>query len=773
MTEPERRAKRTRDAVLFSLFTELTLHLQSGPLRVKAARQRAAVEAAMLFVSDRADPLVKASAYEQLGVVTCLTGEYELGARWLRAALAHARSAASIGQQCDILGGLGNALRNVGRLREAQRAYEESIELAGSHGLIEAFITQNANLAMVYGDLGDVSRAFHCLRLAVTAARRLGDPGRLAGILNNLAGVYEDLGDGQAAAETYMQVAEIAERVGNESLQGNSWGNLGDVARARNSPDTALQAYQLSLAFARRVANADGEVHALDGLAAIERLRGRPSEAERLTRETVRLARAHDMPARLSVALHNLALFHVNRGEIPDARRLLSEAVDVAERLRGEFDRPEEGVRVQLNLARLYDELVHVEVRDGLIAEAFAHSEMSRAVLFLRRFHPEGQSVPAAAASARETVRTGRIAEALRALGPRAVLVSYHAFGDRLVIFVARATAGIQVREVPVSRSALETAVQAVRDDMAPSRAGGPETQHWRMLSETLVDPVLQHLHEGDILLLVPHGPLHDLPLHALLANGDRVIDRWPVAYLPSASVLPTLAARTPRPIERAVVVGAHFIDEAVAVADRLKSDHALIGDRLEKKAVLASMSDADILHISAHGYFLPEDPRRSGIILQPSSALGEYLKRLQRSRRTQWVREREMYERAWVEKAQHVLLTVDDLAVLELRAQLVCLSACDSGLTHTDAADDPVGLIPALLASGASGVLATLWLVNPDAATRAMVAFYDNLWRTEGWDAMPRALRSAILEVKQKQPHPSCWAPFVLVGGVAGIGPC
>src|SRR4029434_10641268 len=149
--------------------------------------------------------------------------------------------------------------------------------------------------------------------------------------------------------------------------------------------------------------------------------------------------------------------------------------------------------------------------------------------------------------------------------------------------------------------------------------------------------------------------------------------------------------------------------DEAAAVADRLKSDHALIGDRLEKKAVLASMPDADILHISAHGYFLPEHPRRSGIILQPSSRLREYLERLQRPRRTQWVRESDMYERAWVEKAQHVLLTVDDLAALELRAQLVCLSACDSGLTHTDAADDPVGLIPALLASRACRAVDTL----------------------------------------------------------------
>jgi CHAT domain-containing protein len=118
--------------------------------------------------------------------------------------------------------------------------------------------------------------------------------------------------------------------------------------------------------------------------------------------------------------------------------------------------------------------------------------------------------------------------------------------------------------------------------------------------------------------------------------------------------------------------------------------------------------------------------------------------------------------------------LEVHEILRLELNADLVTLSACDTALgsgyfAEVPAGDEFVGLTRAFLSVGSDSVMATLWQVDDRSSVQLMQQFYERL---EDPDA--DADTSAALMMAQKQlrstkgyEHPYYWAPFVVVGKI------
>jgi len=97
----------------------------------------------------------------------------------------------------------------------------------------------------------------------------------------------------------------------------------------------------------------------------------------------------------------------------------------------------------------------------------------------------------------------------------------------------------------------------------------------------------------------------------------------------------------------------------------------------------------------------------------------------------------------------------------LNLSADLVALSACQTGIGKVSRGDEVVGLNRAFLYSGARSILSTLWRVDDMASALLVKHFYRNL----SGNGKVSALRMAQLAVKRTYPHPSFWAGFTLVG--------
>jgi CHAT domain-containing protein len=98
----------------------------------------------------------------------------------------------------------------------------------------------------------------------------------------------------------------------------------------------------------------------------------------------------------------------------------------------------------------------------------------------------------------------------------------------------------------------------------------------------------------------------------------------------------------------------------------------------------------------------------------------------------------------------------------MQLPADLITLSGCSTGLNVVAKGDELLGLVRGLLHSGARTLLLTLWDVQDRTAAEAMKSFYLNLQAGSG---KAEGLRRAMIELRDRHPHPYHWAPFFLTG--------
>ena len=143
-------------------------------------------------------------------------------------------------------------------------------------------------------------------------------------------------------------------------------------------------------------------------------------------------------------------------------------------------------------------------------------------------------------------------------------------------------------------------------------------------------------------------------------------------------------------------------------------------------------------LHLATHGYFDPTRPERSGLILSLVGPDG---------------------------KPQDGYVRTADIYKLNLGAELVVLSACETGLGENIQGEGLVGLTRGFMYAGAERVLVSLWSVNDRATAELMTRFYQKILKQRM--SPPAALRAAQLEMYRSSKYrlPFYWAAFALQG--------
>lgn len=251
-------------------------------------------------------------------------------------------------------------------------------------------------------------------------------------------------------------------------------------------------------------------------------------------------------------------------------------------------------------------------------------------------------------------------------------------------------------------------------------------------LFELLLAPLWPELSAASSLIIVPHGPLHRLPFHALEVDGRPVIASHAVSYAPSAAVLKFCRNRQPPRQAAPLLVGvpddriARVGDELRAVAELFPDATSLIGKSATVDRLRHHAAQCGWLHLATHGLFRPEAPLLSGLQLAD-----------------RW-------------------LTVQDIYDLPLNVSLVTISACESGLCGVTGGDDLIGLVRGFLYAGAASTLASLWMVDDEAMARLMAEFY-RVWQSGVPKA--RALQQVQRAFWEEYQHPFYWAPLTLIG--------
>jgi CHAT domain-containing protein/tetratricopeptide (TPR) repeat protein len=378
----------------------------------------------------------------------------------------------------------------------------------------------------------------------------------------------------------------------------------------------------------------------------------------------------------------------------------------------------------------------------------------------------------------------------------------------------------LQVYELLTARSTNtrgESATQR-RERVTQAEAKLPEAA--QSLSQTLLAPVAEQLSNKRLVIVadgalqyIPFAMLPDpsvvgRPLSVAKNNGSRTTNRrqplivnHEIVSLPSASALAIqrteLAGRQPAPKMLAVIADPVFdrsdvrfttpaaeIEKAqpqiIAFNDARSIEH-LAGDASDKSDVTTmrlviprlpftrqeatrlldltpknssfgaidfqanrrtvlngALSQYRYVHFATHGLLDTERPGLSSLVLSMVDAQG---------------------------KPQDGFLRANDIYNLRLPAELVVLSACQTGLGKEIKGEGLVGLTRGFMYAGAARVVVSLWSVNDKATADLMTKFYEKMLK-QG-ERPSAALRAAQVEMwKQKQwQSPYYWAAFTMQG--------
>jgi CHAT domain-containing protein/tetratricopeptide (TPR) repeat protein len=307
----------------------------------------------------------------------------------------------------------------------------------------------------------------------------------------------------------------------------------------------------------------------------------------------------------------------------------------------------------------------------------------------------------------------------------------------------------------------------------SPTGRGRLSYESLHRLHETSIAPLRDYVPSDGQVVLAPFADLHLLPLAAALdpVTGRYAAEDYTLAFAPSLSALRVLLERESRRDSKEKVGGIssgwlaklrrafardagaystgrqtaesllsvaypgapdsgrylpNVLPEAEAVARHFDRVTPLHGNLATPEAVLSHARGQDVVHLGCHGWFDPDAPEQSGLMLSGG----------------------------W--------LTVQRV-ITELRldrTRLTTLSACVSGLMRIGRGEEHVGLLQGVMSAGARSVVASLWPVN-DASTRALFeVFYAEL-RAGSSPAEALADAARLVRSRPGWEHPYYWAAF------------
>jgi CHAT domain-containing protein len=197
---------------------------------------------------------------------------------------------------------------------------------------------------------------------------------------------------------------------------------------------------------------------------------------------------------------------------------------------------------------------------------------------------------------------------------------------------------------------------------------------------------------------------------------------------------------------------------EAVAIANLLNTQ-ALIGDQATKTAIMPQLPNARLIHLATHG--LLDDIRGLGSAIALAPDPTEPRPVTLASVPGQGEATRRFAPGAGELGTINGLLTAEEILDLKLNAELVVLSACDTGRGRITG-DGVIGLSRALISAGVPSVIVSLWAVGDAPTADLMTAFYQYLQQNPD---KAQALRQAMLTTMKDHPNPVDWAAFTLIG--------
>ncbi len=766
---------------------------------------------AAIVLKEVGDRPIEATAISNIGVIYSRQGQPQQAIDAFEQALAIRRALGDRNSEATILSNLANVYRGLGKFQQALELSQQALAIHREMGDRDGEMTALTNTSAIYNALGQPEKALEGYQQALAISRDLKDQSAEATLLNNLGRTYDRLAQLSKALDYYQQSLVLLQRVGDRRRESITLSNIAAIYSRQGEPNKAIAGYQQALAIAEELDDRPAQSTIINNIGALYGEAGDNKRALEYYIRSLPLLREVGKRVEEGITLGNVGTVYFELGDYANAERYLFETIQVWESLRpGLTDQNK--VSLFETQAYAYRTLQETLVAQKKVDKALEVSERGRSRAFVEllatRLQGANSNSQSPVTTDSRNLKPLTIADVKQiAKEQNATLVEYSIVNnDFLYIWVVQPNGELTFQQVDLKdlprdegKSRLLSLIDnsrandlsvrgrgisfvedttAVRQATSQIQATSKDDRpHLQKLHELLIQPIAQQLptNPNDRVIFLPQGELFFVPFPALQdANSTYLITKHTILTAPAIQVLqltrqqrlrqvpgarcqvpgqssetcnlkpgtflivgnPTMPSIGDPPQQLSSLPGAEA--EAKAIA-QLLGVQPVIGAQATKANVTQRMQSARLIHMATHG--LLDDYKGLGIpgaiALAPDSSPA-------------------------TAAPLAGLLTASEILDLKLNADLVVLSACDTGRGKITG-DGVIGLSRSLITAGVTSVVVSLWKVPDDSTSFLMQQFYQNL-KQPGTNKAS-ALRKAMVVTLQQFPEPQDWAAFTIIG--------
>jgi CHAT domain-containing protein len=697
------------------------------------------------------------------------------------------------GSECgEVTRARGLLAMEQGRFSDARELFLESLRFARAHLDFELETTALLNLGIAMLQQERYDEALDWLNSAHRAASSLGDENLVQAALGALGSAYLGLGDVERASELFLEAEKRATSVGNIRTQLKWVSQAAEANLHSNNLTHAMQEYRRALDLAKQIESRQDIMNALEDLAHISIAAGDLDQADSYLRELTPFVRAtasrlddldvllaqgkiaaarrqdqqakdmfrsveRDPDSQTSMRLgaeHELARLFESEDDFKGAEDMYRTALATFESARSDLKEEDSKLPFLNNATPIYDDYIHLLVRQGKADEALTVADQSRA-----RTLAQGLGVTATKSFKPAPMRPTEAARKARAT------LLFYWLGEKESYLWAITPESTALFPLPPQREITPPIERYGKTLLGPEDPLDSANEDGRALYNILVAPAAKIIRANAPVMILADGALSRLNFETLLAPGpgplaDKStqaatehywIDDVTLITAPSLSMV--MAAKPPpNASEKLLLLGdalspGQDYPELPMAAKEMRqiqshfpsSDETIFArEKASPSAYLTSNPrQFAFIHFVTHGVASRTDPLDSAIILSRSGDAEDSFK----------LHAREIIEHP-------------------IDARLVTISACYGSGERSYAGEGLVGLSWAFLRAGAHNVVGALWEASDDSTPVLMDKLYDGLGEgLDPGDALRRA-KLSLLHSSGKFRRPFFWASFQIYSG-------
>jgi len=678
----------------------------------------------------------------------------------------------------------GAMLINLGKYPEALDYLEKSLEI--SRDIEDGIGISDAlnQIGFVYLKIGDYNSALEKFNEAIEITRKQNDQWGLAGVYNNLAVMLQNVGRTEKALDYYLNALSLYEKENDQHSVLICLLNIGtiyfDLKDYLKAEDYHKKAFDLS----RELQIRDLEANSLLNLANDQSIIGKKDEALSNYTSGYEIAQELDNPDLKWRFIAGMAENYESRHEYDKVVELNDTALVILEDLRNTLQRDEFKASFMAQERYVFEDIIDLlqflhekDNAKGYDTLAFRYAERSKSRVLLDLLTESVTGKTAGTHLGSESLINPEplsLTEVKSLCPDKKTVILEYSVGDSSSCLWVITQSDHKLFRLPDNRT-LQEQIETIRFALQDPQETISEfyTRAGTFLYEILVKPAEPYLSKKSRLVIIPDGILNYLPFEFLLTENKMIkpestysdlpflVKKFPVSYGQSASVLKSILSgqsETKHDGKKFIAFGDPVYEKASFKSDvnypRLEysgKEVEKIGSFFEKDSSEvylreeateenvkkeSRLEEFNYVHFATHGYIDENEPDLSSLVLTQET-----------------------------DSEEDGFLRASEIFNLNLNADLIVLSACQTGLGKLIRGEGMVGLTRAFMYAGTPSVLVSLWSVSDMSTAALMGEFYKNLIKSKlsKTDALRKAQLSLISNPKYS--HPFYWAPFVLIG--------